>query len=320
MQKTLLNLNRKYLELASLEFHHDYYNSKVVPSLKFIPSASTASFLRNYKLLAKQVDSKMIILQEGKYYQDNWIPKIKVDQNFKLNFALKFNDELFQIKTNVEMHANKDFKFFINQSLENKSVKVEKLGILPFYSGEFPKDLVSQKKISKLYFFEKELKDFSEHQSLEMQPGIYKIEYFDQSQFSFIWNYNDNNFDGFVTFDISQQLNQHYNILFSSREIFWEYILIPKYIDNVMECKIVDDLQNLEFEAVENESLQTKDFSLKSTLPIKLMENYNFNLKLEKHGEKLINLPFPSLKNITLEKDNVKKRVNKYFLSTYVNL
>ena len=75
----------------------------------------------------------------------------------------------------------------------------------------------------------------------------------------------------------------------------------------------------MEFNFEENEKDQSQ-FVFSSLDPIPLKETYPNKLSLEKMGEKLLNLPFPELKNFNIKSIDVKKSVNKYFLTTYVNL
>ena len=69
----------------------------------------------------------------------------------------------------------------------------------------------------------------------------------------------------------------------------------------------------------ENKKNQSQ-FIFTSINPVALKERYSNKLSLEKMGEKLLNLPFPELKNFNINQIDVKKSVNKYFLTTYVNL
>ena len=91
-------------------------------------------------------------------------------------------------------------------------------------------------------------------------------------------------------------------------------------MDDLNDCNITNEKQIISFELKEEINPKATSATFVSISPVKLKENYQNNLTLEKAGEKVMKLPFPELKNLTFEKEDVKKRVNKYFLTTYVDL
>ena len=143
-----LNFNRKFIELASFEVNHAYYNTKSIPNLSFSPSTETAKFLRDYKLIAKQSDSKIIILQEVNDNDGTWKPRISIEGNKFLSFYLNFNDEVFQTKSDIPFHASKDQKFGVI-CREPKSYIFDKLTIYNYVSGSFPIHLFRNEKKNK---------------------------------------------------------------------------------------------------------------------------------------------------------------------------
>lgn len=323
LQKTKLSLNRKYVELASFEVNHNYYTDKKIPKIEFIPTIETAAFLRNYKLITKQQNSKIIILQEGVYEDKVWKPKIQIDKPMKTAFFLNLKDDDFQIKTNVPFFASKDKKFSIIQSNPENYV-IDELQLFDFIFGSFPSQILDKEEVLKISFngeivFEDgTIEEFIKR--FEFDTGIYEFTIANKEVIKFLWTERKSNSDGFIIFNVEQKLEQHYKAIIPNRKIFWEYILVSNYIENLTYCKIIDDQQNLQFEKIENpDSLQSNNI-FTSLNTIELREKYTNNLTIEKDGEKLIKLPFPALKNLTIKKEDVKKRVNKYFLTTYVNL
>ena len=91
-------------------------------------------------------------------------------------------------------------------------------------------------------------------------------------------------------------------------------------MDDLNDCNITDEKQMISFELKKEENPQPSSATFVSISPVKLKEKYQNYLTLEKAGEKVLKLPFPELKNLTFEKEDVKKRVNKYLLTTYVDL
>ena len=138
MNKTILSLNQKHLVIATLNLSHNYYLSEVIPNIEFYPSPRTSAFLKNYRLILKQEGSRLIILQEGKYEDSIWVPKIAIQETHSLVLGIKFNDEMFQNKTNVPFYTSKDQKFFINIKDVEVSNSKEDLKIYPFAGGVFP--------------------------------------------------------------------------------------------------------------------------------------------------------------------------------------
>ena len=122
MNKTILSLNQKHLVIATLKLSHNYYLSEVIPNIEFYPSPKTLAFLKNYRLILKQEGSRLIILQEGKYEDSIWVPKIAIQETHSLVLGIKFNDEMFQNKTNVPFYTSKDQKFGGKNTLRHKGI------------------------------------------------------------------------------------------------------------------------------------------------------------------------------------------------------
>lgn len=318
-----LNFNRKFIELASFEVNHAYYDTKNIPNLSFSPSNETAKFLRDYKLIAKQSDSKIIILQEVNDKEGTWKPRISIEGNKFLSFYLKFNDEVFQTKSDIPFHASKDQKFGVIYR-EPKSYILDKLIIYNYMSGSFPMHLFrNEKNIDISFNNQLILESGTTHDiinKVEIKSGLYEISLKNKNKIEFFWTMEKIDADGFIGFEVSQQMDQHYKIIIPQREIHWQYIFNTKYMDDLNDCNITDEKQMISFELKKEINPQATSATFVSISPVKLKENYQNNLTLEKAGEKVLKLPFPELKNLTFEKEDVKKRVNKYFLTTYVDL
>ena len=323
MNKTILSLNQKHLVIATLNLSHNYYLSEVIPNIEFYPSPKTSAFLKNYRLILKQEGSRLIILQEGKYEESIWVPKIAIQETHSLVIGIKFNDEMFQNKTNVPFYTSKDQKFFININGVEFSNSEQDLKIYPFAGGVFPNTSdLKPSLISIKYESSSEIKNLSVDKINNYEdfiPGIYTFQFENQEETTFIWSNFDNLFDGYVSFDIQQNAQNIFNYKFNNRAIHWEYILVSNILKDLESCVLVDDNLEMEFNFEENEKDQSQ-FVFSSLNPIALKEKYQNKLSLEKMGEKLLNLPFPELKNFNIKSIDVKKSVNKYFLTTYVNL
>ena len=323
MNKTILSLNQKHLVIATLNLSHNYYLNEVIPNIEFYPSPRTSAFLKNYRLILKQEGSRLIILQEGKYEESVWVPKIAIQEINSLVLGIKFNDEMFQNKTNVPFYTSKDQKFFININDVEVTNSEQELKIYPFAGGAFPNTSdLKPSLVSIKYESSSEIKNLPVDKINNYEdfiPGIYTFHFENQEESTFIWSNFDNLYDGYVSFDIQQNAQNIFNYKFNNRAIYWEYILVSNILKDLESCVLVDDNLEMEFNFEENEKDQSQ-FVFSSLDPIPLKETYPNKLSLEKMGEKLLNLPFPELKNFNIKSIDVKKSVNKYFLTTYVNL
>lgn len=323
MNKTILSLNQKHLVIATLNLSHNYYLNEVIPNIEFYPSPRTSAFLKNYRLILKQEGSRLIILQEGKYEKSVWVPKIAIQEINSLVLGIKFNDEMFQNKTNIPFYTSKDQKFFININDVQVTNSEQELKIYPFAGGAFPNTSdLKPSLVSIKYESSSEIKNLPVDKINNYEdfiPGIYTFHFENQEESTFIWSNFDNLYDGYVSFDIQQNAQNIFNYKFNNRAIYWEYILVSNILKDLESCVLVDDNLEMEFNFEENEKDQSQ-FVFSSLDPIPLKETYPNKLSLEKMGEKLLNLPFPELKNFNIKSIDVKKSVNKYFLTTYVNL
>ena len=323
MNKTILSLNQKHLVIATLNLSHNYYLNEVIPNIEFYPSPRTSAFLKNYRLILKQEGSRLIILQEGKYEESVWVPKIAIQEINSLVLGIKFNDEMFQNKTNIPFYTSKDQKFFININDVQVTNSEQELKIYPFAGGAFPNTSdLKPSLVSIKYESSSEIKNLPVDKINNYEdfiPGIYTFHFENQEESTFIWSNFDNLYDGYVSSDIQQNAQNIFNYKFNNRAIYWEYILVSNILKDLESCVLVDDNLEMEFNFEENEKDQSQ-FVFSSLDPIPLKETYPNKLSLEKMGEKLLNLPFPELKNFNIKSIDVKKSVNKYFLTTYVNL
>jgi hypothetical protein len=323
LNKTILSLNQKHLVIATLNLSHNYYLNEVIPNIEFYPSPRTSAFLKNYRLILKQEGSRLIILQEGKYEKSVWVPKIAIQEINSLVLGIKFNDEMFQNKTNIPFYTSKDQKFFININDVQVTNSEQELKIYPFAGGAFPNTSdLKPSLVSIKYESSSEIKNLPVDKINNYEdfiPGIYTFHFENQEESTFIWSNFDNLYDGYVSFDIQQNAQNIFNYKFNNRAIYWEYILVSNILKDLESCVLVDDNLEMEFNFEENEKDQSQ-FVFSSLDPIPLKETYPNKLSLEKMGEKLLNLPFPELKNFNIKSIDVKKSVNKYFLTTYVNL
>ena len=240
-----------------------------------------------------------------------------------MSFYLNFNDEVFQTKSDIPFHASKDQKFGVIYR-EPKSYILDKLTIYNYMSGSFPIHLFrNEKNIDISFNNQLILESGTAHDiinKIEIKSGLYEISLKNKTKIEFFWTMEKIDADGFIGFEVSQQMDQHYKIIIPQREIHWQYIFNTKYMDDLNDCNITDEKQIISFELKKEINPKATSATFVSISPVKLKENYQNNLTLEKAGDKVLKLPFPELKNLTFEKEDVKKRVNKYFLTTYVDL
>ena len=275
LNKTLLSLNQNYLVISTLKLTHNYYISKIIPNLEFFPSPKTLVFLKNYRLLLKQEGSNLLILQEGQYKDSIWVPKITIQEKYSLVFGIKFSDEMFQNKTDIQFYTSKDQKFFINSNDSPNSNK--ELKIYPFFGGAFP-DILDLKPalVDLKYESSSEVKNIpiEEIDNYEdFEPGIYSFQYDNKIEKTFIWSNFDNLFDGYISISVQQNDQNIFNYNFQNREIYFEYILISRKLKGLENCNIIDNNLEMEFNFEKNES-DTNQFVFCSIKPIAVKERY----------------------------------------------
>ena len=313
-------MRSKYEILLKVEFDHEYYNDGSFEGLDLIPDSSTSAFMRNHKLLFKKKDKSYFILQEGFLNDGGWEPIVSVDDVIHLVFYFKFNDKLFQTKTNSQFYANKDEKAYV----DNMGI-VDELRVLPFKKGAIVLDNSTSHESA---VFRLTLNDDEEIEEFEVggyskelvfpsRAGKVELQKNDEQVELFLWSVLDDQYDGFVALKIGSEIEQSFDFCFNSREIFWEYVVNLKYLSLASSGEtfyLKEESNGVNFDAVnEGES----ELTFQTQAPVKLYKNMDYSMFLEVAGEKeFSNIGVPQLKNL----NRSSKLVNKLVLVEYITV
>ena len=317
-------MQEKYKILTSLSVKHNYYTSNNFEYLKIEPNQRTSRFLKNYKLLIKTRNSDIIVLQHGREKNGVWAPIIDIDKDEVLEFVCKVSDPLFQTKTKMEFVPVKDFKFCLLLDENNSNVEDYSPKMLPFVKGGFSLESRKNPKAKEMVLKHELLKSHetflvNEMSSLVILPeslGTYKLSDDQGYSETFIWNRDDDNFDGFLLLKLNSKLNQKFKLSFQTRSIKWKYVVIPKYasLDSSVLFKEEQGLVEFEKEIIEKEVVE---FHFISTEEIPLFDRYNYNFFIEQNGDKIkINIGSPSINKI----ERVLQKNNELVLVSYVTI
>ncbi|MDB4533896.1 hypothetical protein N9242_03420 [Vicingaceae bacterium] len=318
-------MNQKYQNLLSLDIQHEYYDSGSLSGVELVPIQETSTFFKNHRILLKQKGSIFYLLYEGRIIDGNWNPTIKIDEQQKLIFGFKFNDALFQTKTDVPFYVNKTEKLIVTIPEQGKFDSENALNLKSFHRGSIILDN-TESDLAVNYVINS---SFNENKvTVRVSPGLQEVISFEESgSYSlykddelikdFFWNNSDDQYDGFIVLNIGNEINQEFRFTFKAKALFWKYILIPKYTERVDSFKIKEESDKISFEIEEAEEENEGYLNLISTQKVKLQEKYTYNLFVEEAGDIIKKrISFPSVSNI----GRCSKDVNKFILITYLNL
>ncbi|MDR3062331.1 MAG: hypothetical protein LBU57_09515 [Dysgonamonadaceae bacterium] len=112
--------------------------------------------------------------------------------------------------------------------------------------------------------------------------------------------------------------NTNVGIEICSREVIWEFILIPKYTERQVRLELKEDTGRLIFTPVKEVEFpgEIKAFRCVSVSSVDMKETYNYRISLwerKEDGEILLsnNVPFPKSHALSLEKP--KEMITSYF-------
>jgi hypothetical protein len=318
-------MNQKYQHLLSLHLKHEYYYSSLIPNFGLHPLPETLKFLKNHRLLLKQKDSTFHFLYEGRVIDNEWNPIISIDDETKLIFGFKINDSLFQTKTAVPFHVRKTEKLILNLSQQGEfdgesalTLSSFQLGALVLDNTEVAQEVVyTLQSISNGTIIEVKVKPGLQA-LIELEDiGMHTLSKDGELIKTFFWSNYDDQYDGFIELTIGKEIEQDFSFTFQAKKIFWKYLLIPKYMDSVTSFQVKEESDQIIFEEEEQDELKDGILHLISTEKIKIQEKYGYNLTVQEAGEVIKkHISFPSLNNIK----RCSKDVNKYMLTTYLNL
>jgi hypothetical protein len=317
-------MQEKYKILTSLSVKHNYHTINNSDYFKVKPNKRTSRFLKNYKLLFKTKNHEFIILQQGREENGLWRPIINLDEDVVLEFVIKVSDPLFQTKTKMEYAPVKDFKFCLLLDKNKNDFENYSPQMLPFVKGGIPLNDFKSTKTTKMVF---------KHELLESQEsfmvdkmsnivvlpemhGTYSLSDDQGQSETFIWNGDDDNFDGFLLMNINSTLNQKFKLRFQNRSIQWKFVLISKYATLESSVMFKEEQGLIEFDK-ELFEMESKEHHFLSKEEVPLHDRYNYNFFVEQNGEKIkTNIGAPSLNKI----ERVSKNNNNLVLVSYITI
>ena len=312
-------MQKKHEILLTLEVNHEFYEDNIINVLEIIPHPVTEKFLKNYRLLLKKSGLKWLVLQEWRFDGSDWKPLIKIEETQPIIFQFRFNDSLFQNKTDIDFFANKDKKL----SIRMKNDELGTMKLLPFQQKFIAIDNYESKVVADfkiLTCFEKESSNLRLSSNKEGVlvfdfPVEYKILKNGNILSEGIYSDYDNQFDGYFFFGISQESNQKFQFKFEARELYWKFIIVPKYYDFEEGLSFHEESNQITFDFESDK--ETGNFVFTSKEKIKLRPYYDFSFFLKKEGEKIVqNIGSPSVTKLA----RCSKVVSKLMLEHYVQM
>ena len=317
---------QKYQPIMSLEVCHEYYSNKEFQNISIIPHSITGLFMKNHRVILKQKGNKIQLLQEGEIVDGKWSPTIAFEKPKVFLFQFKANDSLFQNKTEIEFHANKDKKFFINL---NKFIGSHEIDVLPFYKGPFLIDNTLSKNEHEFLIASK---NSSIRMSINLNPGETKFLNLDTPDeytlykdsercYDFIWSNHDKQYDGYFSLIISPGIKEELNVLFPSRSLRWKYIVTSNYTEINDQLILKEESDRILFNF---QDLTEKQAFFISREKIKLKDRYDYSFNLEMNNNLIMsNIGSPSTLSLNLNEvdvDKVEKNVDKIILVKYLHV
>lgn len=317
-------MQEKYKILTSLSVNHNYHTINNSDYFNVKPNKRTIRFLKNYKLLFKTKNHEFIILQQGREENGLWRPIVNLEEDFVLEFFIKVSDPLFQTKTKMEYAPVKDFKFCLLLDKNKNNFGSYSPQMLPFVKGGIPLNNFKSNKTTRM-LLKHELIETQESFSVDQMSndvvlpemlGTYSLSDDQGQSETFIWNEDDDNFDGFLLMNINSTLNQKFKLRFQNRSIQWKFVLISKYANLESSVMFMEEQGLIEFDK-ELSEIKSREYHFLSKEEVPLHDRYNYNFFVEQNGEKIkTNIGAPSLNKI----ERASEENNNLVLVSYITI
>ena len=329
----MIDLTFKYRPLIQLTIEHEYYKSSPARNLLIIPSEATNKLLDKLNLKLHGDESGFKILLDEQY-KEALFDYLEGLEDKQLNFWILADSPYFKNLTDAADTSLRQIFFF--SSSDTKDLD----GCIRMHPEDYVSDLsnftLSKAKIvlakgesinalSKTYFYSNTEKNSL---SLTLLPGAYQIEKAGKVERRIIVleNKRIKYPVGLVNISIDDKLKTKietslkkevpleqtdYKIRFKSRESFWRYTLIPRYIEMLDAVTIQSEEKNIKFSKPQKVVLNGgyEAYSFQSQVPLKWHEFSPYTFKLSgpngsKNSNKVLikRLPVPRIDNLITEK------------------
>lgn len=280
---------RSYKILFEVEFNHSYYPTGKLANgdINIVPTHETKKIIENYRLIEKQTNNKVQLIQECEKEYSHIEAVVEIDSELSFEFVIgQSNKKLFNF-TDVRFPIMRKEIFYFSNKLEKT---ITKNGKMTKKTSVSDADIVS---ISKL--------GLAKRQSASGIIGLMKI-----------------NVDKTINQTIQTNQPLQYNINFEERKTFWQYNVIEKY-NKVEKTTIIDEENKIKFKEKKTETPKTKVFISETKLPIRKINNQKFKLISSNGKSKLKKtmrekLPCPEIRNII----NHEELENEYIAVTNI--
>lgn len=281
---------RSYRKLIQVNFNHTFYASGKVAAgdFKFFTTPATKKVLENYRLILKQNNNTLELIQEC-LKEDNTIePLVEIDSTLEFEFVIKQQNKNFFNYTETKFPDMRREVFYFSNIKAEKIIKHGFLSQKEIVSGD---DLVLIQTLSK----EQELK------------GGGAI--------------------GFMLLKADKTINQtiesgnpfQYTINFAPRQAYWQYHVVKKY-NSIKKVNIVDESKQIKF--TERKDLATEEervFLSDKKMPIHQINKQTFKLMAANGSQNISKtmyekLPYPKTTNIEKHFDNENELIAKTYV------
>lgn len=320
---------------------HSYFVDQIPYGLKIVPSASTLSLFRNYRMMPKYSQNGIDILYEFKKDEDNCEPVIKFDEIIRMQFYILNNDALFLNYTDLSFFKIKSkILYFTNINNESKSLSknefvtdddlFEKQGktfnSVPNASILNISDL-NGNKVGRVWKTNES--DSTNVIDLQWEKDSKYIIQYDSGVSSEIVsvNYNDKSLIGlteiFLNAEILDKIDQEtpeYYLTFKSREVYLNFCVFEKY-GKYKDLKMTNENDEEVFDFYENIDSHSFEFTTKEKFLLKNKMDLSYKI-ISANGlvssKKTIKekMPMPELSN--LKKYNNKENEFVFDIFLYI--
>ncbi len=274
---------RSYRKLLEIELCHNYYPSGKLATSDFniVATRETNRIIANYRLILKQFENKIEIIQECDRKEKSIEALVEIDGELIFEFIVGQSNKNFFNFTDIRFPVMRKEIFFLSNKKKNK---VLESGILTRDKSVSESDIVD---ISEL--------GLAKEQSASGIIGLIRL-------------YTNK----FVNKPIQTKEPLKYTVNFEERKIYWQYNVIEKY-NSIKNVSIIDEENKIKFKEVKDNDSEAKIFLSEKKLPMKKVNKQKIKL-ISTNGKKNFTktlyekLPYPTMRDITIH----EKLKNEY--------
>ena len=300
----MINLEFQYKPLFKVKAIHEFFTDKP-NGFTFVPTAKTAELCRRMSLLIKHPNNEIHVLCDNLRQEPlRQFLSNESENALKLSFFLFSQNPYFINITNIPTELPGNIFYFSNLLLKlNESGNLSRSKFVApedLYTISDPANAANNDVYQVMQHSLKEntsLVNPGSYRTLE--EGLYKILDNEKEIQKFV---NIGNIKGspiglidiVLTKDIQEQIIQsfednepisyHYEINFESREVYWRYVIIPRYLKRVKNFEISQQKgkPDISFKKDTEPDPNETHISFISEKPIKFKDMYDFELQLKK--------------------------------------